>query len=155
SVLINDFGTGIRIAVPTNALAAITMASRRGVLIKGAAYLELLARADVVVFDKTGTLTAGEPAVVDVAPLGRLPERSLVALAAAPEPRQAHPIAAALRRHATAAGLDVVGCVPGDARYVIGRGLAARVGGRQVLVGSARWLLDNGVPTAAASPVAA
>jgi Cu2+-exporting ATPase len=154
SVLINDFGTGIRIAVPTNALTAITMASRAGVLIKGAAYLELLARADVVVFDKTGTLTVGDPNVVDVAPLGGLPERTLVALAAAAESRQAHPIAAALRRHAAAAGLDVVGSVPGDARYVIGRGIAARVGGRQVLIGSARWLRENGVTTAAADAAA-
>jgi Cu2+-exporting ATPase len=48
-----------------------------------------------------------------------------------------------------------VGAVPGDARYVIGRGIDARVGGRQVLVGSARWLRENGVATLAAEPVSA
>jgi heavy metal translocating P-type ATPase len=155
SVLINDFGTGIRIAVPTNALTAITLASREGVLIKGAAYLELLARADVIVFDKTGTLTAGEPAVVDRAVLGAVPERGLLALAAAAEARQGHPIAAAVRRHAAAAGVPVPETAPGDARYVIGRGIAARVAGRAVLVGSPRWLDENGVDASSAAGVLA
>ncbi len=145
SVLINDFGTGIRIAVPTNALTAITLASRSGVLIKGAAYLELLARADVIVFDKTGTLTAGEPGVVDCQVLGTLAEPELLALAAAAEARQAHPIAAAVRRHAASRGVAVPETPPGDVRYVIGRGIAARVAGRAVHVGSARWLRENGV----------
>ena len=145
SVLINDFGTGIRIAVPTNALTAITIASRSGVLIKGAAYLELLARAEVVVFDKTGTLTAGEPEVVDVITLGLLPERSLLSLAAAAESRQVHPLAAAVRRRAAAAGIAVIGVVPGGARHVVGRGVAARMSGREVLVGSARWLSESDV----------
>ncbi len=154
SVLINDFGTGIRIAVPTNALTAITIASRAGVLIKGAAYLELLARADLVVFDKTGTLTAGEPAVVEVAALGSLPEPALVALAAGAEARQSHPIAGAVRRHAEAAGVAWPDAA-GQARSVIGRGVAARVARRDVLVGSARWLDENGVATAAAASVTA
>jgi Cu2+-exporting ATPase len=155
SVLINDFGTGIRIAVPTNALTAITLASRSGVLIKGAAYLELLAKADVVIFDKTGTLTAGEPSVVDVATLGTLPEHVLVGLAAAAEVRQSHPIAAAVRRRAAASGIDPGRVVPGDVRYAVGRGLAARVSGREVLVGSGRWLREGGVATAGAEGVLA
>ena len=67
SILITDFGTGIRIAVPTSALTAMTLAARQGVLVKGAQYLERLAKADVVVFDKTGTLTSGSPEVFDVA----------------------------------------------------------------------------------------
>jgi Cu2+-exporting ATPase len=155
SVLINDFGTGIRIAVPTNALTAITLASRHGVLVKGAAYLELLARADVVIFDKTGTLTAGEPAIVDVAALGALSEEDLLGCAAAAEARQTHPIAAAVRRCAAALGIDVEHVVPGDARCVVGRGVAARVSGREVLVGSARWLRESGIATERAEPVLA
>ena len=155
SVLINDFGTGIRIAVPTNALTAITLASRSGVLIKGAAYLELLARADVIVFDKTGTLTLGEPAVVECQTLGAFVEHDLLALAAAAEARQSHPIAAAVRRHAAARGVPVPETPPGDARYVIGRGISARTGGRAVLVGSARWLEENGIASAGAAAVLA
>ena len=65
-VLITDFGTGIRIAVPTSALTAMSLAAREGVLIKGAQYLERLSKTDVVIFDKTGTLTNGMPEVVEV-----------------------------------------------------------------------------------------
>ncbi len=155
SVLINDFGTGIRIAVPTNALTAVTLASRAGVLIKGGSYLELLARADMIVFDKTGTLTAGEPAVVDVAALGALSEHELLALAAAAEARKEHPIAAAVRRRAAESAVAVEEIAPGDARFVIGRGVAARVAGRDVLVGSGRFLGENGVPAGAAEGVLA
>ena len=71
SVLITDFGTGIRIAVPTSALAAMTLAAREGVLVKGGQYLERLAKADAIVFDKTGTLTGGAPEVLDVSLLRR------------------------------------------------------------------------------------
>jgi Cu2+-exporting ATPase len=59
SVLITDFGTGIRIAAPTSALAAMSAAARAGVLVKGAQYLERLSKADVVVFDKTGRNRVG------------------------------------------------------------------------------------------------
>ncbi len=65
-VLITDFGTGIRIAVPTSALTAMALAAREGVLVKGAQYLERLSKTDVIVFDKTGTLTRGVPEVVEV-----------------------------------------------------------------------------------------
>jgi Cu2+-exporting ATPase len=63
SVLITDFGTGVRVAVPTAALAAMVQAARAGVLVKGAQYLERLAEVDTIVFDKTGTLTLGVPEV--------------------------------------------------------------------------------------------
>src|SRR6185437_3087797 len=121
----------------------------------GGSYLELLARADMIVFDKTGTLTAGEPAVVDVAALGALPERELLALAAAAEARKEHPIAAAVRRRAAESGVAVEEIAPGDARFVIGRGVAAKVAGRDVLVGSGRFLGENGVSTGAAEGVLA
>ena len=65
SVLITDFGTGIRIAVPTGALDRDDVAAREGVLVKGGQYLERLAKVDAIVFDKTGTLTGGAPQIVD------------------------------------------------------------------------------------------
>jgi Cu2+-exporting ATPase len=98
SVLITDFGTGIRVAVPTAALTAMTLAAREGVLIKGGQYLERLARANAVVFDKTGTLTRGEPALVDVRAVGTCPLNEALAFAAAAEAHQHHPVALALRR---------------------------------------------------------
>ena len=54
-------------------LASIGGSAKRGLLIKGGKYLEILARADVVLVDKTGTLTLGQPQITDVIPLNGLP----------------------------------------------------------------------------------
>jgi heavy metal translocating P-type ATPase len=150
SVLITDFGTGIRIVVPTSALTAMTLAARAGVLVKGAQYLERLAKADIVVFDKTGTLTGGEPEVFEVVAVGRKPAREAMALAAAAEARQRHPVAEAIRRYATRASLDVREAVLGSEQYSVGLGLAARVGAHDVLVGGRRLMLARGIDIARA-----
>ena len=145
SVLITDFGTGIRVAVPTAALTAMTVAAREGVLVKGGQYLERLTKVDTIVFDKTGTLTGGEPRIIEVCPVdGASVERHL-ALAAAAEARQGHPIATAIRSWATSASLDVPGAELGSEVYAIGLGLSARVQGCQVLVGGKRLMLKHGV----------
>ncbi len=155
SVLITDFGTGIRIAVPTSALTGMTLAARRGVLVKGAQYLERLAKADTIVFDKTGTLTCGEPEIFEVSAIGAMPWRDAVAFAAAAEARQSHPIARAIRRHAERAEIDVPDAELGSESYAIGLGLAARVQGRSVLVGGTRLMAAHGVRTAKAAGVLA
>jgi len=151
SVLITDFGTGIRIAVPTSALTGMTLAARRGVLVKGAQYLERLSKADVVVFDKTGTLTGGDPEIIDVDAVGTIPARRVIALAAAAEARQSHPIAEALRRYARENAIDAPDAELGTEAYAIGRGLTARVEGHAVLVGSARLMADSGIHATRAS----
>ncbi len=145
SVLITDFGTGIRIAVPTAALTAMTVAAREGVLVKGGQYLERLTKVDAIVFDKTGTLTSGEPRIVEVSPVegGSVDEH--LALAAAAEARQGHPIATAIRSCAVSASLDVPGADLGSEVYSIGLGLSARVMGREVLVGGKRLMMQHGV----------
>src|SRR5262245_22871720 len=66
SLLIIDYGTGIRVSAPTAVLASIAKAARRGILFKGGRYIEELARLDTVVLDKTGTLTSGVPEIVEV-----------------------------------------------------------------------------------------
>ena len=145
SVLITDFGTGIRIAVPTSALTAMTLAARQGVLVKGAQYLERLAKADVIVFDKTGTLTSGSPQVIEVAALAEASPHTALRLAAAAEGRQAHPIAEAIRNHARTLDLDIPAADFGSETYAIGLGLSARVGGEHVLVGGKRLMKKHEV----------
>jgi Cu2+-exporting ATPase len=145
SVLITDFGTGIRIAVPTSALTAMTIAARQGVLVKGAQYLERLAKADAIVFDKTGTLTGGSPEVVEVVQVGQCPGVEALCLAAAAEGRQAHPIAEAILQHARKLGLSVPDADLGSEAYAIGLGLEARVHGRHVLVGGTRLMKKHDV----------
>jgi len=150
SVLITDFGTGVRVAVPTSALAAMTLAAREGVLVKGATFLERLAEADTIVFDKTGTLTLGLPEVTRMVSLGPWPEVEIASFAAAAESNQTHPIADAIRRHAERVNAPHLDAENGSETYHIGLGLEARVGGCRVLVGNARMMRSAGVdPTAA------
>jgi Cu2+-exporting ATPase len=151
SVLITDFGTGVRVAVPTAALAAMALAAREGVLVKGATFLERLTEADTVVFDKTGTLTRGVPEVVRVERLDDdFPDEEIIGYVAAAESNQSHPIADAIRRHAEAVGAPRWTAEPESETYRIGLGLEARVRGRRVYVGNARMLRELGVDPAPA-----
>jgi Cu2+-exporting ATPase len=154
SVLITDFGTGVRVAVPTAALAAMTVAARAGVLVKGATFLERLAEADTIVFDKTGTLTLGVPEVSEVVPTStRWSPLEVSAFAAAAEGNQTHPIADAIRRHAERVGAPAWQVEPKSETYRIGLGLEARVNGRRVCVGNPRMMREAGIdPQAALAP---
>jgi heavy metal translocating P-type ATPase len=145
SMLIVDFGTGIRIAAPTTILASITRAARRGVLIKSGSAIERLSAVDAMIFDKTGTLTRGTPRVLDVIsyrPRALPPER-LLALAAAAEARHRHPVALAVIARARA--LLIAPPPRTQARFRIGRGVEAQVDGHEVCVGSERFLNEKGV----------
>jgi heavy metal translocating P-type ATPase len=148
SVLIADFGTGVRVAVPTSALAAMTLAAREGVLVKGATFLERLAEADTIVFDKTGTLTLGIPEVTRIVSFGGWSEADIASYAAAAESNQRHPIADAIRRHAERSNAPHLDAENGTETYHIGLGLEARVSGCRVLVGNARMMRSAGVDPA-------
>ncbi len=132
------------LATPLVMIAAIARAARSGILVKGGLYLELLARADVVVFDKTGTLTAGQPDVAAIHVLdAALTENALLALAAAANRRSGHPLAKAIVDHARQRGLDVL--EPEEFEMLRGRGVKAMVEGKVVLVGNAALLQENGI----------
>jgi Cu2+-exporting ATPase len=149
-VLIADYGTGIRVAAPTAVLSAMASAARDGILIKGGGrYLEKLAEVDTVVFDKTGTLTAGHPHVAAIISYRRhSPQQRVLALAAAAERRFSHPMAAAIERAATEAGLRVP--EREDSNYTIGLGVEAIVRGAKVRVGCRRYMDSKGVPVSLA-----
>ncbi len=139
-VLITDFGTGFRIAVPTTTLTGMTLAAREGVLVKGAQYFERLAKTDVLIFDKTGTLTSGVPEVVEVVTARGMKESTLIKWCASAEARHDHPVAKALKSYAKEQGIQIVEPEPGSEEYAVGLGLSARVEGHRVRVGRAMWM---------------
>ena len=99
SLVIVDYGTGIRVAAPTAVLASMTHAARAGIIIKSGGHMEKLAEVDTVIFDKTGTLTHGRPVVVDVISYeAAITPPHLLGLAAAAETKLKHPVADALAR---------------------------------------------------------
>jgi manganese/zinc-transporting P-type ATPase C len=144
SLVIVDYGTGIRVAAPTTVLSSMARAAREGIIIKSGRYMERLAEADTVVFDKTGTLTRGAPEVVDVIPYQKnLGVRKMISLAAAAESRLQHPVADALRQKAGALGNPIAPC--DEPNYLIGMGVEALVEDFVVHVGNARLMRQYGV----------
>ena len=125
------------ISVPLTFFGGIGGASRRGILIKGANYMDVLAKVDTVVFDKTGTLTHGQFAVEAVHP-DQCDEHHLLHLAAHVEHFTTHPIGAALRDAFPDEATD--GCEVSDVEEVAGHGIRARVGDKVVAVGNTKMM---------------
>ena len=125
------------ISVPLTFFGGIGSASRKGVLVKGANYLDILSKVDTVVFDKTGTLTHGRFSVVAVHP-EVCSEYQLLHLAAHVEHSTTHPIGAALRDAFPSEGTD--GCMVTDVEEIAGKGIRAKVGDKMVCVGNTKMM---------------
>ena len=130
------------ISVPLTFFGGIGGASRKGILIKGANYIDQLAKISTVVFDKTGTLTEGVFAVTAVHP-DKFDEEHLLHLAAHVEHYSTHPIAQALRDAYPEADHD--GCSLTDVEEVAGHGIKAKVNGRDVCVGNNKMMQALGI----------
>ena len=130
------------ISVPLTFFGGIGGASRKGVLVKGANFLDILSKVDTVVFDKTGTLTHGRFAVQAVHP-EICSEYQLLHLAAHVEHSTSHPIGAALRDAFPEEGTD--GCEVTDVEEIAGKGIRAKVGEKIVCVGNTKMMELVGV----------
>ena len=125
------------ISVPLTFFGGIGGASRKGILVKGANFMDTLAKAGTVVFDKTGTLTHGQFFVEAVHP-ETCDEHHLLHMAAHVEHYSTHPVAAALRDAFPEEATD--GCEVGDIEEMPGMGVKARVGKDVVCVGNAKMM---------------
>lgn len=143
SVLIVDFGTGVRVAAPTVFLSYMAQAAQRGVVFKSGRAIEKLAAVDTIVFDKTGTLTHAIPCVHSVIATARgwTPERVL-RYAAGAECGLNHPFANALVTRARETGLRIP--ARGGSTLRPGLGITAEVRGKHVAVGSERFIRGLG-----------
>lgn len=125
------------ISVPLTFFGGIGGASRKGILVKGANYMDVLAKVGTVVFDKTGTLTHGQFSVTAVHP-DTCDEHHLLHMAAHVEHFSTHPIGSALRDAFPDEATD--GCKVSDIEEIAGHGVRARVGDRLVCVGNTKMM---------------
>ncbi|KAA3503090.1 cadmium-translocating P-type ATPase [Rhizobium rhizogenes] len=129
------------ISVPAAIASSLSAAARHGMLVKGGAVIEMLARTETVAFDKTGTLTLGEPVVTDVVALDGN-EAGLIAQAATIEHESSHPLARAIVNHAEKAGVKPL---PGsEIKAISGRGMQGIVDGKRLFIGAPRFATDVG-----------
>ncbi|MBF0142587.1 MAG: copper-translocating P-type ATPase [Magnetococcales bacterium] len=138
AVLVIACPCALGLATPTAILVGTGVGANHGILIRDGEALESAHKVTMVVFDKTGTLTQGKPRLTDWSG-----DDSLLALVAAAESRSEHPIAAAIVAGAKARGLVLA--QPTDFEAVPGQGIRAVVEGRQLRVGTRRFLVEEGV----------
>lgn len=146
AVLVIACPCAMGLAVPASIMVGAGRGAALGVLVKGGEALQTSGAVTTVVLDKTGTLTKGRPVLVEVAPrpASGLSEEALLTLAAAVETLSEHPLARAI-----VAGAGQKGPTPPPAADFVaspGRGVAAAVDGRRVLVGTMDFLAGEGVP---------
>jgi heavy metal translocating P-type ATPase len=125
------------LAAPVAFVAGLSVSARRGVVVKGGAVLERLAKCTTLLIDKTGTLTSGRPEVAAVIPAGSLPAEEILRLAASLDQVSGHVLAAAVVRAAQARGCRLI--LPAQTEEVPGQGIRGVVGGRRVALGKAAF----------------
>jgi Cu+-exporting ATPase len=143
AVLVIACPCALGLATPTAIMVGTGRGAELGILIRGPEVLEAVRRVDVVVLDKTGTVTEGKPRLTDVVPAPGWDETRLLRLAAAAERRSEHPLGEAVVAGARERGLPLD--EPDAFEAVPGGGVAARVAGEDVLVGTRALLRARGV----------
>ncbi len=126
------------ISVPLTYFSGIGACAKQGILVKGATYLDVVAKANVVAFDKTGTLTEGNFTIGEVFTAQGLAKTEVLSLATAVERGSSHPIALAFKDVETKHTADKI-------IEIAGRGLEAEINGERVLVGNEKLLLEKGI----------
>ena len=141
AVLVIACPCALGLATPAAIMAGTGVAAKHGILIKDAQALEMAHKVQTVAFDKTGTLTVGQPRLVGQAAAPGQQASTALALAAAMQSGSEHPLARAVVVAAQGMALSVAR----DVQAVPGRGIQARVDGRELLLGSLRWLHEEGL----------
>jgi Zn2+/Cd2+-exporting ATPase len=128
------------ISIPLGYFAGIGMASRKGILVKGSNYIDVLADVDTVVFDKTGTLTEGVFNVLEIATYNGYTKDQVLTFAAAAEMQSNHPIASSILAEFSRSGLELNSSEITQHTNLAGQGVKARYGDHDLFVGNDRLL---------------
>ena len=143
AVLIIACPCALGIATPAALMVGVGKGAEMGILIRSAEYLERAEKLNAVVFDKTGTLTKGEPEVTGIVSADSVSESEIIKLGAIAEKGSEHPLAEAIIRRATMAGVSIPDAETFEA--VPGYGVKAMYQGREILIGNRRLMEEKGI----------
>ncbi|MBQ6529309.1 MAG: heavy metal translocating P-type ATPase [Clostridia bacterium] len=143
SVLVISCPCALGLATPTAIMVGTGKGAQLGILTKSAESLETAHKIDTVVLDKTGTITEGKPSVTDIAPNG-ISETELLTLAASIEALSEHPLAKAIVERAEGIELKKTE----KFTQIAGQGVRGIVGGKKILAGNYKMMLENGITLA-------
>lgn len=129
------------LAAPIAIVSGISVAARKGLLIKNGATLEALANIQRIILDKTGTLTTGNPRLVDIETDGSLPHEELLKLAASLEQASFHVVSSSLVESAKQRSLPLI--IPKNVKETAGSGLQGEINKRLIMVGQPSWMLEQ------------
>ena len=150
SCLMVDFSCALKLSMPLAVLSAMRECGSYHITVKGGKYLEALSQAATIVFDKPGTLTRATPQVVEVVPFSGCNEREVLQLAACLEEHFPHSMANAVVRAAKERGISHEE-MHSEVEYIVAHGIASRVGGQRVVIGSHHFVFEDEkctIPTA-------
>ena len=142
SCLMVDFSCALKLSMPLAVLSAMRECGSYHITVKGGKYLEALSKADTIVFDKTGTLTRATPQVVEVVPFSGCNEREVLQLAACLEEHFPHSMANAVVRAAKERGISHEE-MHSEVEYIVAHGIASRVSGERVVIGSHHFVFED------------
>ena len=142
SCLMVDFSCALKLSMPLAVLSAMRECGSYHITVKGGKYLEALSKADTIVFEKTGTLTRATPQVVEVVPFSGCNEREVLQLAACLEEHFPHSMANAVVRAAKEHGISHEE-MHSEVEYIVAHGIASRVGGERVVIGSHHFVFED------------
>ncbi len=155
SVLVIACPCALGLATPTSIMVASGKGAENGLIFRSAEALETAGKLRTIVIDKTGTLTRGQPQVTDFERLsgGVLKADTLLALVAALESRSEHPLAEAIVAYARPRSQQSQLPAVEGFEAVAGCGVRGAIAGRELLIGTPRWLRQLGIDTAALQPL--
>jgi len=143
AVLVIACPCALGLATPTALMVGSGKGAENGILIRSGGAIQALKDIKIVVFDKTGTITKGKPEVTDILPISGFDEKSLLFAAASVEQGSEHPLGRSIADKALTEGIELD--EPRDFQAVRGKGVMAFAGDQRVLVGSRRFLSEEGV----------
>ena len=132
------------LAAPVALVSGLSIAARRGVIVKGGGVLERLAGCTTLLLDKTGTLTSGRPTLAGIVVAGTWPADDVLRLAASIDQASRHVLASAVVRAAAERGCQLA--LPAQVEEIPGQGIRGIAGGHRVVVGKAAWAGVTGSP---------